>query len=70
MNADEILKAASEPEFTTRFERYLEAQGEDVQRLFWDVVERGYVEQGAPSRGCSGPSSTALAPKRASPRRA
>jgi hypothetical protein len=48
VNADEILKAASEPEFTTRFERYLESQGEDVQRLFWDVMERGYVEQGRP----------------------
>jgi hypothetical protein len=48
VNADDILRAAAEPEFATRFQRWLESQSEDVQRLFWDVMERGYVEQGRP----------------------
>jgi hypothetical protein len=48
VNADEILKAAEEPESSTRFQRWLESQAEDVQRLFWDVIERGYVQQGRP----------------------
>ena len=46
MNADEILKAAAEPASSTRFQRWLESQPANVQALFWDVVQRGYVEDG------------------------
>tara|TARA_R100001443_G_C3355370_1_gene177800 strand:+ start:2019 stop:2273 length:255 start_codon:yes stop_codon:yes gene_type:complete len=46
VNADDILEAASAPESSTRFQRWLEAQSNDVQELFWDVIDRGYVAEG------------------------
>lgn len=46
MNVDEILQAAAAPKSSTRFQRWLESQPKNVQALFWDVVQRGYVEEG------------------------
>ncbi len=46
MNIDEILQAAAAPKSSTRFQRWLESQPKNVQALFWDVVQRGYVEEG------------------------
>lgn len=48
VDIDKILEDAEPPSRKGRLEAWLDNQDPNVQKLFWEVINRGYVQRGYP----------------------
>ena len=43
---DDLINESVPKPRTTKFEIWLESQGEEVSGIFWDLMKKGYAENG------------------------